>query len=765
MATVTVSSDSDYSALGVSSNDLVIVNNSARLTIDTSTVDVRRWDCITDGEFFVENLTDTPRFMHVGSTGTSNPRIRLEAGGRLTTRGKLIEVGTSDGTGGQFFTLPLDGVEKYDLLGGVWIDDGQGGHIQFSRATDGITAALFGDENLGRQFEHDTLLNRVVFGDGINGWIPPAGRKIYVPSIQLKNTNSAATVQVFDLALSGRLDLEFTSISCQSQAGGGAWNTDFDNGAGQRFYYVCIDRPSSTVNFNINAGLLDLDMVILHTDRELIMSSCAVALKVGTLYIYNEHASNNDYSIEANNIPGGSFGEITIIEPKRAGVNASRAAMLTNGTDIEIEKLIVGSGNTGFYCSSGAANVLVRKFIVNAKGSRTQDTGTSKTAAVRCSNATDITVLNIESALQDEADGAQSHKEAILQATSGSQRVRIVGVDWWSISSVPTDHLVNDQARDTLVANVDWHGQFGNRVHELGTTSSGLVTKNIKALDSQSSTISSEVGFASRYERTYVHNMLATAVGTGTDSISHLTYRTEGDTSAGRLESRMSPVAMETDKVEIVNQTGKISFSQNNRLYIEKTGDIVRMRSNSHAGVLGAVSVSKWGVNTSQFSVEFRLRRPEGAWGTKRVWSSANINTAISELSANTSNSIEIEWEIEKTTDGFSGYLYGLYANVNLDAGYSEPVISLPSLLSLTGLQADTEVRVYDAANTIVEIAGIESVSGEWSVALDREAYPIVIVHIISLGWQMIRLSDINLSNGDVTVPVQQQIDRQYSNA
>lgn len=85
--------------------------------------------------------------------------------------------------------------------------------------------------------------------------------------------------------------------------------------------------------------------------------------------------------------------------------------------------------------------------------------------------------------------------------------------------------------------------------------------------------------------------------------------------------------------------------------------------------------------------------------------------------------------------------------------------------LVLTGLQNPSEVRVFDAANPTVEIAGQETVtSGTFTAQVDPATYPDVIVAVLSLGYQNIRLTGIDMSAGNVTIPIQQQVDRQYLN-
>lgn len=84
--------------------------------------------------------------------------------------------------------------------------------------------------------------------------------------------------------------------------------------------------------------------------------------------------------------------------------------------------------------------------------------------------------------------------------------------------------------------------------------------------------------------------------------------------------------------------------------------------------------------------------------------------------------------------------------------------------LTLTGLVNPSEVRIYDAGTT-TEIGGQETItSGTFTTELDAGTYPDVDISILCLGYQNTRLLGIDMSAGDVTIPVQQVIDRQYAN-
>lgn len=89
--------------------------------------------------------------------------------------------------------------------------------------------------------------------------------------------------------------------------------------------------------------------------------------------------------------------------------------------------------------------------------------------------------------------------------------------------------------------------------------------------------------------------------------------------------------------------------------------------------------------------------------------------------------------------------------------------------LTLTGLVNPTEVRVFDYANPQTEVAGQETITtGSFTTGIDASAYPAVNIAILDAGAspsvKNIFLSNVDMSSGAVTLPIQQQVDRQYEN-
>ena len=83
---------------------------------------------------------------------------------------------------------------------------------------------------------------------------------------------------------------------------------------------------------------------------------------------------------------------------------------------------------------------------------------------------------------------------------------------------------------------------------------------------------------------------------------------------------------------------------------------------------------------------------------------------------------------------------------------------------TLTGLKAGTEIRCYVGTDpeTCIEIGGIESSGTSFTFAHSSGGQAgYIIMH--ALGYQVINLP-ITWSSSDQTIPMQQQVDRQYFN-
>ena len=128
--------------------------------------------------------------------------------------------------------------------------------------------------------------------------------------------------------------------------------------------------------------------------------------------------------------------------------------------------------------------------------------------------------------------------------------------------------------------------------------------------------------------------------------------------------------------------------------------------------------------------------------------------------------------------NNFSGYTTGANAAINFTASSGTVTVNysggnLPSFqtagvsvtfqasssLTLTGLQTNTEVRVYDAGTT-TEVAGVEN-SGTSEVFSINVSSVDIVIHALGFIYQ--RLEGITTTS-DRSIPIQQQEDRQFLN-
>ena len=79
--------------------------------------------------------------------------------------------------------------------------------------------------------------------------------------------------------------------------------------------------------------------------------------------------------------------------------------------------------------------------------------------------------------------------------------------------------------------------------------------------------------------------------------------------------------------------------------------------------------------------------------------------------------------------------------------------------LTLTGLQANTEVRVFDVGTT-TEVAGVENSGTTFTANLDESSVDIVL-HAIGYEYQKIKGAD---TSANLTLPISQRFDRNYRN-
>ncbi|MCJ8333414.1 MAG: hypothetical protein MJH10_04060 [Epibacterium sp.] len=116
---------------------------------------------------------------------------------------------------------------------------------------------------------------------------------------------------------------------------------------------------------------------------------------------------------------------------------------------------------------------------------------------------------------------------------------------------------------------------------------------------------------------------------------------------------------------------------------------------------------------------------------------------------------------IEEVTNSSGGtvIINNAGSTINTNTGPNISIIAPPATLTLNGLQADSEVRVYEAG-TFTEIDGVENSGTSFSTSV---TVPSVDIVIFSLQYLPIKLFAIDTTS-NVALPISQQFDRNYNN-
>jgi len=95
------------------------------------------------------------------------------------------------------------------------------------------------------------------------------------------------------------------------------------------------------------------------------------------------------------------------------------------------------------------------------------------------------------------------------------------------------------------------------------------------------------------------------------------------------------------------------------------------------------------------------------------------------------------------------------------DTGGGSTTVNSTADVTLTGLIANTEVRVYEAGTT-TEVDGVENSGTSFTFTADTNSYVDIIIHHIE--YVPIRIENYLMPTVNTSIPIQQQFDRNYSN-
>lgn len=164
------------------------------------------------------------------------------------------------------------------------------------------------------------------------------------------------------------------------------------------------------------------------------------------------------------------------------------------------------------------------------------------------------------------------------------------------------------------------------------------------------------------------------------------------------------------------------------------------------------------------FFPEFEHIKPNArcsALGYSYGFNKLDLNVIKSEITINEGESLAIIGSSETAAAGqpsWSGWpTLTFAAQISVENAYTP-------YLTLTGLQDNSEVRIFDAGTT-TELSGAENVTGgSFSWQYDYTLYSSIDIVVHSLGYNYYRLESVAITSAGLTIPIDQQLDRVYLN-
>ncbi len=740
----TISTDSTYSAIsgGYSNNELINITDGAKLTIDQSTVDLRYIRCITFGECLVKNTsTTTPIVVALGSTG-SNPQFRFEAAGVSTVEGEWITLGTGNGVAGQVFNVPLAqgvhgvGTQSLPDVGFLWINgtdtlrDGTSiPRLALSVDSGGYTNAT--DHELGGNvFQHDTSANTVTFKRAI-----PSGQAVYMPNIFFITGASLTSSQfTWDYANSGQANINkciwsgkfnYNALSAkQIQIS----NSGFVSSEDQIFNLANQIQPPSLSNVGIKSSET--------TSACVNISNSASAGTHTNLWIDTNLVGNhNVINASATSSPRVEKLVATCYKTGTTtpNVSGSRGTFSTNSPNSILFDLFDFTYGISVLLNSGASSPIVDN--VNFECGCRNDTAfalSNKKAVNALGSVSNGLITNIN---QIKLTGNFSNTQFIITGAGTSNNIinGVVcrsgaagsGVNRW-------DNIISDNGNGNRFNNIVVYGHVQDRAVLVNANSLGLEVSNLYFVELQNDhNISQTVGARTRLEQVYLSDnntagpgsLSSSAVASGVDSLSVVAIRNTADGGAvektdGIFYLRFSPVEEQTDYLTAVTQTGVIQFNNNNRLYIQNSGDVLELQSFVHNNVSAiATGIELQGNSTGSFSVTVKMRRPGGTYTSYVATTQTDMQTAYASLAADSQNRVQFKFRIEKTATNLSAYLDRLRCNLTLTGDDYPFVNNLP--VTAANLLDGTRVRLYNVTKSAEVDNSVVSGGSGYSAQVD----------------------------------------------
>jgi hypothetical protein len=689
--------------------------------------------------------------------------------GTFRITGSWYALGTTSGVSNQTLQIPNNGTARY--VAGVFIEKNAGAQ-DYEFYPNAGTATTIGTEAARGKvvwIDANGLVRIGNSGSATNGFTPAAGLAVVVPNVFLENNTTAArTANVIPNAtVASRYDFTCT--------GGGVLEIDKCNSA---WYLSAIQAYSVNVS---DSGFVDAIM-LSEIASAMTFSRVGVGNKPTTALLTNPLTMTYCFA-------GGIFTDCVW----------TRVSMATYGAYTNVLNDVDGFT---FVRDTTRANTI--------RGNAT----TYAWNAIRANNCTWINPVIIQGALYLTTCANITITDTVYcEAVSGTTVTTYPGYVWVAHSvstNVTISGLTLPVANNHPYTSLLWVGVASNRIKlrnigtrvaplNLGTTNGcGLVyqlatgaadikiqrvyTSNtrtgIMSGDNSCNRVTEENvagDYADAVDVVACLNMRRKGVGTTGALTSQVSvygthwYDVYTSTTAGRLVFMMNEPT--SSSAPYVTLTNGANFTSAGSLYMPTIGMTALFETDyfilGHTGFANSAAVMAGGT-VGNYRFEYSINKNDGnGWSTmtSSSYTAAALGTALNGITGiSDAVGFKIRLQIKTTTTNTTA-ITSLYLITTTTATSQDNLYPLDlNTLTFTGLIAGTEVRVYSGTDpsTSVEIGGVES-SGT-SFTMSHSAGGVSgYAQFISDGQVPINLP-LTFSSSDVSIPIQQRVDRNFNN-
>lgn len=694
----------------------------------------------------------------------------------LRITGDWFELGIGTGADNQSLTLPHAGAQH-----ALWIETGAGTNVFeiWHRSTTPVSSVFFNgtaqwgpSQETGHVFTHSPGTSTVNFGTSVNGGAPESGARIRIPNVHMSTTTVAAPTTEYaggTPAITTFLEIVDASVT----------ENVFIDHLNASTVVVSLSQTNGAIISDSAIGMWASGGFIVRNNSPVVLTNCA--------FVSGTSLSGDLPALQliiTDNTGGVEIEDCVIY----AGINATLSAALNlttmanltlRGTNKFVSNIQDENTSVAFYGTT-ALNVLNEGTLIilnggvqTVVGCSNWDLGDMAFGQLTARGATEDS-LNLFSLTATTDFRVRSGRYVTGGGTRGfaggqfvlNDSSRCIFENFGSVSA----KLANGSRGTSLfnLAGISSDITF-RRVFFTGLNTAQAVTiLNSCAgvvIENCSSDYVDEIELdGNRVDVRGLHAASgAVATATGVDgtlvnvsSTVFLDYFKSDTTGAiGLLFS--PPGTRYASNVTILS--GTPVWDGNGALRLRAVGDEVEFlfpyKIRGHTAFQN-VALQLAGVNTGNLTYQYDLDTGSGFSGTFKTINGANLSPETLPASG-LGIKIRIRCATAATTNTLTGF--AILTNTTLAAQEANYYPNVVTTLTLTGLQAPSEVRIYEAGTTN-EVAGVENSGTSESFQIFVPSVDIV-VH--SLNYEYLRVPGVDTSV-NATVPIQQRFDRNYAN-